>query len=224
VGAGKIYLPSLFGAPKKRLVAQQRDTFSSMALRKVEVVKTEFTYDHEPGMQIDWHDLTDALMDNEDRNDLIIKSAVKEWKRGESVLIASRRVDHAKILHDMLLEKGIRDANILTGETNADRIYTEKLVEAVLNRNSRMLSATSAAIMRGANLNPLSCLILAMPVNSKNLEQLIGRIRRRAKGKKSVKLIYVLDDKVIYLKRVFFKSMSVFRKMHVPGYENKYYA
>jgi superfamily II DNA or RNA helicase len=216
---GKIYMPSLFGAPRKRLLAQQKDTASSMALREVEVVKTKFQYSHTYGTAIDWHDLTDALMDNVERNKLIVKKAKEQWLKGESVLLTSRRVDHVKILQEMLLEEGVHDARILTGETNVDRIYSEKLIEGVLNGNCRMLVATMQAIKRGANLNPLSVLILAMPVNKRDLEQLIGRIRRRARDKHTVRLIYILDELVQYLGRLYYtKAISVFRKLCVPAF------
>jgi superfamily II DNA or RNA helicase len=220
------YLRSVLGSPRKRLMSQNKDTANSLALKEVEVVTTQFQYETEPDTMIDWHDLSECLMDDFKRTKLIIRKALRDYNDGETVGIVTKRVAHAQILFEMMREEGIDDANLLTGSTNANKFYTEKLVDAVLSKNCRMLITTEPVIRRGANLNPLSTLHLAMPVvSAHNLEQLIGRIRRRAIGKETCRLVYYLDQSVPYLRRVFYmKAMSVFRKLKVPGWENKYIA
>jgi hypothetical protein len=95
----------------------------------------------------------------------------------------------------------------------------------ILDGDVRCLVATIPAIKLGANLNPLSSLHLAMPIDSDGLEQLIGRVRRRAEKKSSCGLVYYFDTRVPYLKRFFYnKATPVFRKLRVPGYANTFFA
>ncbi len=218
-------LYSLLGNPRKRLISEQRTTQTSLALNFVETVSTLFQYPHDPSM-LDQHDLAENLSMDEDRNKLIVHQCLKQWKSGESLLIVTKRVAHVHLLAEMLKEAGIDDVNVLTGGTNTDKEYTRQLVKGVLKRNIRCVVATIPAITLGANLNPISRLHLAMPVADKDtLEQLIGRIRRRADGKRDCGLIYYLDNNVQYLRSIFIKkATAVFRKLKTPGYANTYFA
>ncbi len=220
-----IYLDALFGAAVRRVVSKQTDTESSYALRGVDMIPTAFTFDYDPA-NLDWHELSEALSADEERNQLIARHAYRQWKAGRSLLVVTKRVAHAHLLKDVLLEAGIEDANLLTGETNSDRRYTELLVKGVVSRRIRCVVATAQAIKRGANLNSLDRLHLAMPLASqRDLEQLIGRIRRRGTGKVDCRLTYYLDTQVRYLHRLYKnQAMSVFRKLKVPGFQNLFMA
>lgn len=215
-------LYSLLGNPKKRLFSEQRKTETSLALNFVETVETNFQYSYDSSM-LDMHALSEAMSVDEERNAIIVRQCLKQWNDGESLLIVTKRVAHVHVLAEMLQEAGIEDVNILTGNTNVDRTYTKKLVRGILNRDIRCVVATIPAVKLGANLNPLSRLHLTMPVNEDTLEQLIGRIRRRADKKEDCGLIYYLDRHVHYLFHAFNrKATPVFRKLKVPGYQNVY--
>jgi hypothetical protein len=126
----------------------------------------------------------------------------------------------------MLREARVDDVNLLTGETNTNRVYTEKLVEQVCDRKVRCVVATAQAVMLGANLNPMDRLHLAMPLRKKrNLEQLIGRIRRKAQDKDDCQLTYYVDRNVRYLFNTFKdKAIPVFRKLRVERFLNRFVA
>ena len=115
---------------------------------------------------------------------------------------------------------------LFRSETNAQKKYTKKLVAQILNRSIRCVVATVPAIKLGANLNPLNLLHLTQPVGDRHdLEQLVGRIRRRDEQgiKKSTGLVLYQDAKVPYLNNVYARVVvPVLRKLKVPGYENVY--
>lgn len=225
-GTSSAQLTAYFGRTRKKLFAQQKDTDTSLALKTVRRVTTSFSFDYKHDQPIDWLKLSEAMSLDEERNGLIVHTASRDWRKGHSVLVVTKRVPHAHLLHEMLVEAGVSDANLLTGDTNADRFYTEKLVEAVNDRSVRMIVATVEAIKLGANLPQLEILHVAMPVVKKhNLEQLIGRIRRRPSGKSVCELVYYDDRNVRYLANIFKRTaIPVLRKLRVPGFTNRFEA
>lgn len=220
-----VWLDALFGPAVRRVLSKQKDTESSYSLRGVDVIPTAFQYEYDPA-NLDWNDLSDMLSVDEDRNQLIAHHAYRQWKAGRSLLVVTKRVAHAGLLLDVLKEAGIEDANLLTGETNSDRRYSELLVKGVIDRSIRCVVATAQAVKRGANLNALDRLHLAMPLASeRDLEQLIGRIRRRGSGKVDCRMTYYLDSQVRYLHNLYKrKAMAVFRKLKTPGFVDLYSA
>lgn len=217
-----IYLRACFGETRKRVMATHRDTDTSMGLQKVRTITTQFAYkkDH-----IDWHDLTEHLMSSERRNALIVKQVQKDIAKGLPCLVVTKRLAHVELLYDMLKERGVK-ANRLTGETNTDTVYTEKLIENILNGKVTCVVATIPAIMRGANLNPLAVLHIAIPAAKKNvIEQLVGRIRRKAKGKKRCICTYYLDVNCSYLFNLYKRiAVPTFRRLKVPEFQNRFIA
>jgi superfamily II DNA or RNA helicase len=219
------YLRACFGATRKRIRSQQKDTATSLALRTVETVNTDFQYTPR-GEIIDWNELTTALMMDEERNQLIVHKVLEDLRNDTPCLVVTKRLAHVELLVQMIKDRGFRAVNRLTGETNADEFYTDKLVRMVLAGKLKCIVATMAAIKRGANLNPLAALHLAMPTASqKNLEQLVGRIRRRATDKVDCKLVYYLDLKMPYLFSLYKrKAIPTFRRLRVPAFSNVFVA
>lgn len=217
-----VAMPALLGSPVKRLITSTRGTHSSVALRKVRIVKTGFNYNYDRH-NLDLHDMAMELAADDARNNLIVDNAIADWRKGRSVLVAVKRVAHLHLIQEIMRERGIADSNILYGGTNSQKHYTEALTKSLLSRKVRMLVATIQAIKVGANFNPLSHLHLAWPCNKKDLEQLIGRIRRRDSSKKGIALTYYLDQRVRWLfRRYVDNAVPVFRKMRIAGYENLY--
>jgi superfamily II DNA or RNA helicase len=217
------YLRACFGKTRCRVLASTKDTATSMAVRRVEMHYTKFAH-NTPSSLLDWNELSEALMTDEERNRLIIHHVIKDYRNGERILLVTKRLVHVEVLVQMLRERGITTVSTITGATNADNLYTEKMLEGVLNKKVPIVVATIAAIKRGANLNPLSVLHLGMPTAGKNtLEQLIGRIRRRASGKTECKVVYYLDGNTSYLFSLFKRvAVPVFRRLKIRGFDNLY--
>lgn len=214
------YLRACFGPPVRVIAPKQKDTASSHGLTDVETVDTGFQYSYQE-QNLDWHDLSEHLATDEERNALVVKKCAQQWRDGHSLLIVTKRVPHAHLLKSMLKEAGVQDANLLTGETNADREYTKKLIKGIFSRSIRCVVATLQAIKRGANLNPLDRLHLVMPpANQRDLEQVIGRIRRKADGKDDCILTYYRDVQVDYLRFLYRRAaIPVFQKLKVKRFE-----
>jgi len=99
-----------------------------------------------------------------------IIQAVKRYERmGHRVLIVSDRVEFLKLIAE-------RTGSALTiGETE-DR---EGELEKIYTGEATSMSGTLSIWKEGISCNPLSCLILATPINNlPMLEQVIGRIQR----------------------------------------------
>lgn len=194
-----------------------------MAIREVNLIDTKFKFSYIEGA-IDWASLSQALMDDMDRNELIVQTVKEEWDQGRVILVTTRRIPHVELLVEMLKDAGVSDANALTGETNTDRAYTRSLLQMLSKRKLRCVVATNAAVKLGANIPVLDSLHLAMPVVRKHIiEQLLGRIRRRETNKTRCTVTYYMDRHVPYLFRLFYRQyVPVFRKMKIGKYANTY--
>jgi superfamily II DNA or RNA helicase len=215
------WLNSIFGPIVKRVPEIPGDTATSLAVQDVKIISTEFVYSCGRGEILDWNDLAKYLLSNEERNALIVRNVIEDWRAGRVILIVSKRLAHVYLLKSLLEEAGIEDVNLIVGETNADRAYTESLIKAIEKRKVRCVIATVAAIKLGANIKALDCLHWAMPVaNKKDIEQLLGRIRRRVEDKKFCTAVYYLDQRVPYLVNLFKrKAIPVFRKLHINRFK-----
>ena len=74
------------------------------------------------------------------------------------------------------------ESDTLTG--SLDEQARERLIKSVYNDETDIVYATQSLVSEGISINPLSCLILATPLNNMPLlEQLIGRVIRGYEGK-----------------------------------------
>ena len=211
---------AVFGQPVKRIVAVQTETASSMPITSVKEIKTAFEY-RQPTQDLDFAAMMNAMIGDDKRNELIVQHVLEDWKKGNSVLITTSRVAHAQVLQDMLVEAGVEDASVLTGEVNQGRTSTV-LIEMIIAKEIRCVVATDQIISTGANLPPLDRLHIAIPiVGELKLTQLLGRMRRKFQGKKDSCVRYYLDSKVPYLFGVYKRTaVTVFREMAIKPYTN----
>jgi len=216
-------LIALFGKPVIEVNTYHRETSTSLRITEAKLITTNFNFEHQVD-NMDWNELAVEMTCDEDRNNLILTNVKKEWLDKRVVLIVTKRVEHVRVLFDMATEAGINNVNILTGETNTDKFYTSKLLAMVKSRQVTCIIATMQAIKVGANLPTLDSLHIAMPpANMRDLEQLIGRIRRKTTGKNEATVTYYYDNKMPYLMRLFRKIViPTFRKLKIAGYENMY--
>lgn len=217
------------GKPLVRIQNKQEETESSFPLGAVDIVQTDYEWladDGEPIHEPDFFGVCDDMRRDKVRNDLIVAKVAEDWKKGNSVLVVSHRVSHCKLLRKKLEAAGVDDVNLLTGETNAKRQYSEALVQSILSGSVRCLVASKEVVKLGANLNPLNVLHCALPIGSaSDLEQLVGRIRRKWKGKTGCRLVWYHDTRVPYLNSKYKRVLiPVLRKLKVPGWANVYVA
>lgn len=211
---------AVFGKPVKRIKAVQSETASSMPITNVREIPTNFTYTYTQE-DLNYQDLLEHMVGDDARNELIVREVLWDWKRGKSVLVTTNRVAHAELLASMLVEAGVTDASLLTGETNQTRT-SAVMIELINKKDIRCVVATDQLISTGANMPPLERLHITVPiVDDLKLTQLLGRMRRKFPGKKSARVRYYKDHKVPYLMGVYKRSaVPVFRAMEILPYTN----
>ena len=150
-----------------------------------------------------YHDVYQkAIVDNEERNDAIIKIALQMHKRKKTQLILIQRIEHGKNLLDMLSKKiplesftitvddpkngkptAVRVKNIefLSGEDEA--IRRKAVIQAVKEKKCQILIGSTIAD-EGLDIPSLDCLILCgAGKSSTRAFQRIGRVLRIFEGK-----------------------------------------
>lgn len=214
-------LRSIYGNPIIDINTYGVETSNSMPVSEAVLIETNFEYEGQAD-NIDQAELNLTLACDDARNRLIVQHAKSDWQEGKVVLIVTKSLEHVNLLVDMLKEAGVENVNAVTGETNKSRFYNLKLRKAVADGKVTMIVASLMAFQQGANVPKLDCLHLAIPpANPGGLEQIIGRIRRKAEGKTEAIIRYYYDRKVGYLAGVFRRvALPVFRKMKIPGWTN----
>lgn len=118
-----------------------------------------------------WADKINVLKESYLYKDLVVALADKYARDGHKVIIVSDRVDFLKECNS----NSSSSSDLIIGETK-DR---DAVIDKVLNGEIEQVWGTQSMVSEGLSINPLSCLILATPLNNMPLlEQLIGRIIR----------------------------------------------
>ena len=131
-----------------------------------------------PSSTNSWAEKVNALKESHLYKNLVIGLADYYSRKGHKVLIVSDRVEFLRECSANSEEP----AELLIGALSEDE--REKVIKRVSSGEATQLWATQSLVSEGISINPLSCLILATPLNNMPLlEQLIGRIQRNAEGK-----------------------------------------
>lgn len=157
--------------------------------------------------------LTDAVVNDEARNELICSIAAREVHAGETVVILSNHRAHCKLLADILRQKGT-DPHVVVAEgaSKAAKARRHNAIQGMRDGNVRLILATSL-FDEGINIDRLSRLILALPQKAKgSTEQKIGRLMRLFEGKKP-KVYDLVDDRVSTLVRRWHERKRVYQNL-----------
>lgn len=151
--------------------------------------------------------LSQVLINDSVRNQLIIDDVKREVVTGKKVLILTERKAHITILHQYL--KQHCETITLSGE---DKEATKKFkLKQIAEGNYQVLIATGQFIGEGTDIPSLDGLILAYPFAFEGkLIQYIGRVQR----KNSNPIIYdYRDSKIEYLDKLFKKRNKYYLKL-----------
>ena len=133
-----------------------------------------------PQVNVDYTELIDSLLFNEERNTLILEKVRASISKGYKVLVLTSRVEHAKLLFDALnkTNKGY----LLIGKANKVKIADVQVIQD--DPDFQFVVANTGVAGVGMNIPPLSCLHLVVPTsNLPQLKQFVARIRRTFPGK-----------------------------------------
>ncbi len=147
------------------------------------------------------------IVENEVRNDKIIKAAEKLLESGRRVLILVKNIKHGQILMDELKDKYI----VYFVKGNVDSDERNRIRQEFLNNNIDIIVA-SVVYDLGVNLPSLDGLILAGAGKSKGRAlQRIGRVIRSYPEKKDAIVIDFIDNAKYLLKHTA-SRMDTYRK------------
>jgi superfamily II DNA or RNA helicase len=155
-------------------------------------------------------DIIKALINNKERNELIVE-LIKKEAPGNYSLVLSDRVEHLKKLKSMIVEAlpGLR-VELLTGDLSKTK--RKELMEDARNRKIDILLATQLA-REGLDIPHLNRLFLTYPKKSLgSIQQEVGRIMRPAEGKTDAIVYDFIDDNGILFSQ-FRKRSTVYKKI-----------
>lgn len=141
-----------------------------------------------------YNELINYLSEDERRNSIIVKNIKECHKHGRKQVVLCQRVEHCKILADMITKEGIK-VEIATGKTAA------KKRNEILNDNSNweVLVSTYALLKEGVSIKTLDTLHMTTPIKDKStVVQCVGRIERFLENKKQPIVYDYVDQNIRY--------------------------
>jgi len=152
----------------------------------------------------------DIIMNNDERNRAIVKKAKELARKGHRVLVDVKRIEHGRILKEMLEKEGIK-AEFLSSKSQK----RWEILEAFKNGEIPVLIST--LLKEGVDIPEISAIILAGGGKSDIMTiQTIGRALRPKKGMRAVIVDIADDDPLLY-------THFIERQKALMQYYGKYY-
>lgn len=127
---------------------------------------------------VTWAEKISDLASNASYQEFIAGVALQEMSVGHKVLVIADRVEFLKTVSYLIGP----DCLTVTGETSLEDRKAAK--EAIISGAATSLCGSRQIFSEGISIEPLSCVILAIPMsNDSLLEQIVGRIMRMYKDK-----------------------------------------
>jgi superfamily II DNA or RNA helicase len=183
--------PQLFEIDQDRLVE-----LGYLERPEVRFIESSFSFDYN-GPE-DHHVLMAALVEDEERNQLILDRVLADARAGHTVLVLTGRVSHCEHLAARIAGAGVK-AGFLTGSVGKHE--RRALLEAFREGSLPVLVASTVAD-EGLDVPRLDRIVLAYPGRAKGrLTQRLGRLMRPHPGKAAPVLYDVVDPHVSPLAR-----------------------
>ncbi|HWN72085.1 MAG TPA: helicase-related protein, partial [Haliangium sp.] len=183
--------PQLFEIDQDRLVE-----LGYLERPEVRFIESRFTFDYD-GPE-DHHELMAALVEDEERNQLILDRVLADARAGHTVLVLTGRVNHCEHLAARIALAGVK-ASFLTGSVGKHE--RRALLEAFREGALPVLVASTVAD-EGLDVPRLDRIVLAYPGRAKGrLTQRLGRLMRPHPGKAAPVLYDIVDPHVPPLAR-----------------------
>ena len=156
----------------------------------------------------DYMKLIPFLCEKKARNEAIVENVVKCAQEGRKQIVLSLRVEHCKVLVQMLQERGI-NAVLCVGETPAKR--REKILKQQIGWD--VIVATYALLKEGVSIKELDTLHFCSPAKEKGLiVQCAGRIERYLEGKKQPLIYDYVDTNIPYCEKAYTQRRRALKK------------
>ena len=151
------------------------------------------------------------------RNDLILDDVIGSLEAGRSPIVLTERKDHLDFLTERLRGFTKNLVVLRGGASSKQRREVLAALEAIPDREERLVLATGRYIGEGFDDARLDTLFLTMPVSWRGtVVQYTGRLHRLHPGKAEVRIYDYVDHRVPVLARMFERRLAGYRSI---GYE-----
>lgn len=131
-----------------------------------------------------------AVVDNDDRNDIVVKSYIEKAKDRKHTLVFATSIEHASNLAECFNLNGIKAKSI---DSTLDEKERKETLEEFKNGKIKVLTNVGV-LTTGFDFPAIDCIIMARPTKSKILyTQCVGRGLRLHDNKSDLLLIDIAD-------------------------------
>ena len=202
--------------PIRHTVSQKDQQSQELLQHRLICRDTSFTTPVQEG-EPSIHDIYEALVADEARNELILNDLLQALEEGRSPILLTERREHLEFFAGRLAESEHHVVVLHGGMGAKQRRTVAEQIASIPDNEKRVLLATGRYIGEGFDDARLDTLFLAMPVSWKGtLVQYAGRLHRLHAGKAEVCIYDYVDRNSPTLMRMFYKRLRGYRAM---GYE-----
>jgi superfamily II DNA or RNA helicase len=161
-------------------------------------------------------DIYAALINDDQRNELIVSDVLHAVEDGRVPLVLTERTDHVQLFVDRLSRRVPNVFVMKGGMGKKQRDTLASQIKAVPEDHQRVIIATGRYIGEGFDDARLDTLFLAMPISWRGtLQQYFGRLHRLHQNKHVVRVYDYVDACVPVLNRMYEKRLKAYT---VVGY------
>lgn len=196
-----VYIGEILSQLEKRQTLPKTATGTLIRIRETQL-SVPFDY------RIDNYEiLSNILVFDSNRNQMIVKDVLKEVKAGKQALILTERKSHAHVLS--LYLNGLVEVIVITGQ-DSEKMRKLKLAQ-IASGHFQVIISTGQFFGEGVDIGELNCLFLVYPFGFKGkLIQYIGRVQRS----EVCPVIYdYRDSEVEYLENLFQKRKKYYKEL-----------
>ena len=157
-----------------------------------------------PDLRVQFHELYEELIADEERNRLICQDVVQALRNGRSPLVLTERNEHLESLANQLAPEALHLVVLRGGMRKKELDTIQARLVAIPAAEARLLLATGRYLGEGFDDARLDTLFLTLPVSwHGTIAQYVGRLHRLYDGKREVRVYDYADLKVPMLARMF---------------------
>jgi superfamily II DNA or RNA helicase len=192
-------------------VSTKKQAASSGIQHEVIPRLTEFTVPPE-WSSIGIQDIYAALVNDDQRTDLIVTDVVHAIEEGRVPLLLTERTDHVQLFVERLSRRVPNVFVMKGGMGKKQRDALASQIKAVPEDQQRVIIATGRYIGEGFDDARLDTLFLAMPISWRGtLQQYVGRLHRLHENKHVVRVYDYVDSCVPVLNRMSEKRLKAYK-------------
>jgi superfamily II DNA or RNA helicase len=191
-------------------VSSKKEAATSSIRHEVIPKFTEFAVPPE-WTDIGIQDIYAALINDDQRNELIVSDVLRAVEDGRVPLVLTERTDHVQLFVDRLSRLVPNVFVMKGGMGKKQRDALALQIKAVPEDHQRVIIATGRYIGEGFDDARLDTLFLAMPISWRGtLQQYVGRLHRLHENKHVVRVYDYVDACVPVLNRMYEKRLKAY--------------